>query len=123
MLFPLYKYIISYAPDPFTEQTTTYTNQSLIDTKVEYNRSFICKSEQDVGGFEPFTSDHSINVTLQVDFLQVQAFSFRNATSGAFDNGKSVDSHHQLFLFPEAMLFLSLFYFFHSMYVCICMYV
>lgn len=80
---------------PSIVQTTTYTNQSLFDEtneKIEYTRSFRCDAEKNITGFESFTEDNSISVALLVDFLQVQAFQFKNATSGAFDNGKSADA-------------------------------
>lgn len=73
-----------------TGEVTTYTNQTLLDessSSVEYTRSFRCAALNNITGFSPFTTNHSINLTLAVDDLQVQAFEFRNATSGEFDNG------------------------------------
>lgn len=56
------------------------------NSEIEFSRSYKCDSNQELN----FTEEVKITPLVNISQLQVQVFSFTNATSGEFDNGKSV---------------------------------
>ncbi len=66
------------------------TTDKLFDnsnSNIEFTRSYKCNSTTTL---EFNSTDTPIKAELVISEFQVQAFQFRNTTSGEFDNGRSV---------------------------------
>lgn len=81
--FPAYK-----GKKPSEGKHSSSTKESLFDEsfqRLELTRPYLCHSENNYTNFSSITTDNSLNISLTVRQLEVQAFNFSN-TEGSFDS-------------------------------------